>query len=318
MTSAAPVEKAMTNTRFAHLTDLHLPPPTFPKARELLGKRLLGHLSWRRTRRFRHHLAALEALVADCRRQACDATVVTGDAINIALPSEFAAARKWLNDNLDSSRTLFAPGNHDAYVGVPWAEGIGRFAPFMEGVRYDDLAPRAPADAADFPYVRTVGAIRFIVLNSARPTAPTLASGRLGEAQIARLRRELADAAAAGLCRVVALHHPAEKGLVSRRKGLDDGPALRAAFSELGVELVVHGHAHRPSWGVISTPAGPRPSVGGGSASHGGAFGPYRPARYNIFSVSRDEGDGWRIDVTVRELDPASGAVETKEERRLL
>lgn len=263
-------------------------------------------------------MAALEALVADYRRQACDAAVITGDAVNISLPSEFTAARKWLTDNLDSARTLFAPGNHDAYVMVPWEAGLGQFSPFMEGVRRDDPTLRPPADAADFPYVRTIGAIRFIVLNSARPTAPALASGRLGEAQLARLRRELADAAKAGLCRVVALHHPAENGLVSRRKGLDDGPALRAALAENGVELVIHGHAHSPSWGEIDTPAGPRPSVGGGSASHAGAFGPYRPARYNIFSVARDGAGGWRIDVNVRELDPASGAVETVDERRLL
>lgn len=244
--------------------------------------------------------------------------MITGDAVNISLPSEFAAARKWLTDNLDSARTLFAPGNHDAYVRVPWEAGLGQLAPFMEGARYDAPAPRPPADAADFPFVRTIGLVRFIVLNSARPTAPALASGRLGEAQIARLRRELADAAAAGLCRVVALHHPVEHGVVSRRKGLDDGAALRAVIAETGVELVIHGHAHRPTWGEVDTPGGPRPSVGGGSASHGGAFGPYRPARYNLFSVARGGDGGWRINVNVRELDPARGAVETVEERRLL
>ena len=308
----------MTGTRFAHFTDLHLPAPAPPGLRDLLGKRALGHLSWQSKRQWRHALSALEALAEDRRRQQCDIDIITGDVVNISLPSEFVAARKWLMEHFNSERTVLAPGNHDAYVRVRWADGLGHFSAYMRGVRHDDPEPRPPQSAADFPFVRVVGDVCFIVLNSAAPTGPGLATGRLGAAQLARLRQELTSAADAGLCRVIALHHPVAKGVVSRRKGLDDGPALRALLAETGAELVIHGHAHRPTWSVVETPRGPRPAVGGGSASHSHGFGHYTPARYTLFSIARAPDGGWRIGAIVRQLDPADRTVKTVEERRLL
>lgn len=309
---------AMIRMRFAHLTDFHLPPPSSPRFRNLLGKRALGYLSWRRKRRFRHALWALETVIEDCRRQSSDFEVITGDVVNIGLEAEFTAARKWLTDRFNFQKTAIAPGNHDAYVPLAWKHGIGQFSSFMHGVRYDDPDPRPPRDAADFPYVRVVGEACFIVLNSARATAPGLATGRLGPAQIVRLKRELARAADRRLCRIVALHHPAVAGVVSRRKALDDDAALRAALAEENVELVIHGHAHRPAWSQIQTSAGLRPVVGGGSASHACAYDDFAPARYNMFTVSQSADGAWRIDVVVRELDSADRSVRSVEQRRLL
>lgn len=308
----------MPGTRFAHFTDLHLPLPSPPKAGDLLGKRLLGYLSWRRKRKFQHELQALEALVEDRQHLDCTTSVITGDIVNISLPSEFAAARNWLKNTFDSADSLYAPGNHDAYARVRWEDGLGQLSAWMAGVRFDDPSRHPPADANDFPYVRVVDEVSFIVLNSARPTAPGLATGRLGREQLSRLRQELARARKDGLCRVLALHHPVADGVVSRRKALDDAPALRAVLAETGVELVLHGHAHRPSWSVVDTDGGPRPVVGGGSASLTRCDGAYRPARYNLFSVRRGDYGCWRVNVIVRELDLSDRSVSTIEQRSLL
>lgn len=302
--------------RLAHLTDLHFPIPAPPRAGDLLSKRLLGYLSWRRKRRFRHVESALNAVIGDCSAVAPDLAVITGDAVNIALPSEFEAARAGLAA-FDPTRTAFVPGNHDTYVEAPWETGLGRLAFLMRGERTGEPDAREASGPDDFPFVRRDGGVAVILANSSPPTAPGLAAGRLGAAQLARLRTELLAARDRGDARVLALHHPVTAGAVSPRKALDDAGALRALIAEAGVDLVLHGHMHKSLWGSVETPGGPRPVVGGASASHPSAEGEYRPARYNLFDIRRD-GAGWRIEVEVRELDPASGRVETAERRRLL
>lgn len=303
--------------RLAHLTDLHFPPLTPPRAIDLLSKRLFGHLSWRRNRRFRHVGSALDAIFRDCRETAPDLAVITGDATNIALPGEFKTAEAGLKAALDPARTVFTPGNHDTYVTAPWAGGLGRLAFLMRGERVGEKETREARGLDDFPFVRRAGGVAVILANSAPPTAPGLATGRLGAGQLARLKSEFLLARDRGEARVLALHHPVTAGAVSSRKALDDACALRAIVAETGVELVLHGHTHKPLWASIETPDGPRPVAGGGSASHPSSHGDYRPARYNLFEINRDAGR-WRIKVEIRELDPATGRVETAERRTLL
>lgn len=303
--------------RLAHLTDLHLPIPARPPLWDLLNKRALGYLSWSRNRRFRHTAEALDAIVEDCRRAKPDFTAISGDLVNISLECEFSEAVQWIEEKFEGFAAAFTPGNHDAYVRLPWNEGAGRFGAFMAGRRFDDDCERAPRDETDFPFVRSAGAVSLVFANSSPPTAPGLASGRLGKAQIERIGVELARLAEAGRCRVLVIHHPVTEGATPRRKALDDAAHLRDVLSATGVELVLHGHTHRSVWASIETKDGPRPVVGGASASHPEAHGKYRPARYNLFSIEGDATIGWRISVEVRELDPASGEVKTAERRNL-
>lgn len=303
--------------RLAHLTDLHFSIEAPPRAGDLLSKRLLGYLSWQRTRRHWHATSALRAVLADCRAAGPDLAVITGDATNIALPSEFAAAERGLRAGLDPERTVFTPGNHDTYVSAPWSGGLGRLAFLMRGERLGEAGDREAAGTGDFPFVRRQKGVAVILANSAPSTAPGLATGRLGSRQLERLKKELLAAKDRGEARVLALHHPVTAGAVSPRKALDDGPALRALIAETGVDLILHGHMHHSHWTNIETPGGLRPVVGGGSASHCAAHGDYRPARYNLFDIE-PAGARWRIEVEVRELDPATGRVETAERRTLL
>lgn len=303
--------------RLAHLTDLHFSIESTPRAGELLSKRLLGYLSWRRSRRFWHAAEALEAIFKDCRAAGPDLTVITGDATNVALASEFETAERGLRAAFTGDDAAFTPGNHDTFVEAPWEGGLGRLAFLMRGERLGEAGAREATGTGDFPFVRRQGGVAVILANSAPTTAPGLATGRLGPVQLHRLRTELIAARDRGEARVLALHHPVTAGAVSPRKALDDGPALRALIAETGVDLILHGHIHHSYWSSIDTPEGPHPVVGGGSASHRAAHGDYRPARYNLFDIRRG-GAGWRIDVEVRELDPASGRVETAERRTLL
>ena len=70
------------------------------------------------------------------------------------------------------------PGNHDVYI-----RGAARFPQLHWGdyMRGDDGAETA------FPFLRRRGPLALIGLSSAVPTAPFMATGRLGGEQLARL-----------------------------------------------------------------------------------------------------------------------------------
>jgi len=305
------------NIKFAHLTDIHLPIREKPKLSALANKRVLGYLSWSRRRVDLHKQEACDVLAADMAAQGCDAAVISGDLVNIALPAEFEDARRWLDDRFEGVPTVFAPGNHDTYVRADWRRTLGLLSPYMLGARIGQDEAREASGVDDFPFLRHfAGAedIAFIVANSAPSTAPGLASGRLGDEQIARIKQMLMDTRRQ--FQVLVLHHPVNDGVEPARKALSDRENLRKMIAETGVDLVLHGHTHAPVFGAVETPSGLAPVIGGGSASHPYGRGKYRPARYNLFSLSKLQGGRWRLELAIRELDPDKNTVVTIESRR--
>jgi 3',5'-cyclic AMP phosphodiesterase CpdA len=230
---------------FAHVSDLHLPFEPRLTWRQKFSKRQLSAWSWRRRRAIQRP-EILQALREDLRARQPAHVVVTGDITNFSLPEEFTQAARWLREFAPPGTLSAVPGNHDALVAVPHAEGLGQLDAFMT--------------AEDgWPYVRHCGEVVFIGLKSALPTAPLLASGRLGAPQLARLEEILRQQGAAGRMRVVLLHHPLVDGAVSRRKALADRRGLRAVLQRAGAELVLHGHARGARLESVAGPAGPIP-----------------------------------------------------------
>lgn len=230
---------------FAHVSDLHLPFEPRLTWKQRFSKRQLSAWSWRR-RRAVQRPEILQALREDLRARQPGHVVVTGDITNFSLPAEFTQAAQWLAELAPAGTLSAVPGNHDALVAMPHAEGLGQLGAFMTGEE-------------GWPYVRHSGAVAFIGLRSALPTAPLLASGRLGERQLARLEEMLRQEGGAGRTRVVLLHHPLVDGAVSRRKALADRGALRAVLRRAGAELVLHGHARGARLESVAGPAGPIP-----------------------------------------------------------
>lgn len=284
--------------RIAHFSDPHLPPP--PGAfgwRDLFTKRLLSRIAWRRKRKV-HRPEVLAALVADLKAAAPDHVVISGDLTNFASHTEIAAATKWLESLGPAERFTVSPGNHDALSG--------------QGGQHDRFAPWAPwlgdTGEASFPQVRVRGPAAIFNLCSALPTAPHLATGRLGEEQLRRLDAALADPAYAALFRIVVLHHPPHRGAVSKRKALDDQEALRAVLGRHGVHLVLHGHAHESLVGAIPGPGGRAiPVLGVPSASSGS--GGHSPARWHAILIETRAGGGHSARVVVRGVEPGRNGV---------
>jgi len=282
----------MATFTLAHLSDPHLPPLPTPKLRDLAGKRALGYLNWTRNRHKYHRREVLDALVSDMQAQDPDHIAVTGDLVNLALEAEFAPARAWLESVGAPDRVTVIPGNHDAYVRVTQH----RFADVLRHYLDGDDAPRA---GAPFPYLRRRGPLALISVSSAVPTAPLMATGRLGRAQLDALERVLAQLSAEQAFRVLLIHHPLRSN--SRVKRLTDSPKLRTLLRQYGVELILHGHDHVHSTIWIDGPNGAIPAIGVPSAS-ALAHGRYPAAAYNLFSIERD-GGAWRCEQIIRGVD---------------
>jgi 3',5'-cyclic AMP phosphodiesterase CpdA len=279
---------------FAHLSDLHLPlAPRPPRLRDLLSKRVFSWLSWRRSRRHIHRPEILAQLMEDVREVGAGHLLVTGDLVNLALPEEFDRARDWLAAQGGGDAVTVVPGNHDALVPVPWADGIGRWKDWM-----GDLAPGGGQEA--FPFVKRVGDVALVGLSSAMPTAPFLAGGRIGEAQLARLEQLLQRLEAEGLFRVVLLHHPLTEGAVRRRKALWDRDRLRQVLARAGAELVLHGHSHESTLESVPGPRGPIPVVAAPSAS-AAPDDKGVPAGWSLIEVE-PTNEAWRLTVSLRSI----------------
>ncbi|MBC7976176.1 MAG: metallophosphoesterase, partial [Myxococcales bacterium] len=137
-----------------------------------------------------------------------------------------------------------------------------------------------------WPLVRIRGPIAIIGLSTSLTTPWFTAYGRLGDGQLARLRRVLLDPRLAGKVRVVAIHHPpAGKRAESKIRGLRDHAAFAKVIAEAGADLIVHGHEHRDMTEMLAGPHGPVPvrGVASGTYSHNK---PERTARYRIFEIT--------------------------------
>jgi 3',5'-cyclic AMP phosphodiesterase CpdA len=280
----------------AHITDLHIAPLPHVTWRQITNKRALGYVSWHRKRKHEHRAEVLDALCRDIAAQQPDQICITGDVTNLGLPAEYARAPAWFQRLGSADRVSVILGNHDTYVRAPAELTTAHWTPWLAG---DDGRVEAPTR-------RRRGPVSLIGVNTAVPTPPFLASGRVGAAQLARLSGMLAAEREAGQTRVVLLHHPVQSGVVQWRKSLHDADKVRRILAEQGAELVLHGHMHTAMTAELPGPDGPIPVHGAGSASialdHKG-----ETAQYNIVRVARDAA-GLHIRVSARRYDAAREA----------
>lgn len=279
--------------QFAQVSDPHLSSLEGVRWQQLLSKRALGYISWRRRRRFEHRREVLDALQRDLEQFDLEQLLVTGDLTHVGLPMEFRQALQWLQQLGSPRDVLVIPGNHDASVATPWEDSFALWQDYMAS---DDASA---TEAGLFPSWRVRGDVAFIGLSTACPKPPFMATGTVGPEQLARLPGLLDDAAAQGLFRVVHLHHSPVPGREKWRKRLTDAAAVRDVIANHGAELVLNGHGHRAHWDEVATAAGNALVIAVPSASslglHGGGA-----ASYNCYRVERRE-QGWGLDISARQ-----------------
>jgi 3',5'-cyclic AMP phosphodiesterase CpdA len=270
----------------AHISDVHLPLNGRPRARELLGKRILGYANWRRGRDDIHRPEVLEKIATHMLSQAPDHIAVTGDLVNVAANREWAGARAFLDSLGDHDQVTVIPGNHDAYVGGSVPAMVEAFDANMRGDKEhqhaDPAMPTARGLERRFPFVRLRGNMAIIACSTAVPTAPFMATGWLGKAQLDRLEILLTSLKAEGRYRVVLIHHPPVPGLATGRRRMSDDTEFAELLSRTGAELVLHGHNHTATAMMTPGPDTPIPVIGVPSTS--ARADSKRPAaQYNLF-----------------------------------
>ena len=293
--------------RLAHCSDLHLLSHDGAGLMKLANKRWIGAANLLSNRSRHYHVAAFDQMIEDLNAQGIDHVLCTGDVTNLALEQEFAFAREKF-DRLAGGPdgVTVIPGNHDAYV----AEGIEFFSRIFDEYHRADPGWEWP-DGSRWPIVRIRGPLALIGVTTSRATPWFTAYGRVGEAQLARLKQVLGDPRLDGKVRVVAIHHPpAGRAAKSRIRGLRDHEAFAEVIHELGADLIVHGHEHRDMTEMLAGPTGDVPVRGVASGTY--HFNkPHRTARYRIYEISDGKISGdhvriWHPDVNRFEPNPST------------
>jgi 3',5'-cyclic AMP phosphodiesterase CpdA len=292
-----------------HMSDVHLGPIEGFHWRYWNIKRGVGYLNWHRGRVRIHRREVANLIAADALAQGADHIAVTGDLANIGLPGEYGSATAWLASLGEPDRVSVVPGNHDIYTArLHGASCLDTWAPYMRASE-----AWSASEPVRFPFVKIIGPVALIGLNSAIPTPLFSAMGRLGDAQLADLATCLDRLKAQNLIRVVLIHHPPLPDQAPPRRALSDAAGFAGVLDRCGAELVLHGHNHRDTllWrsGV--------PVLGISAASTGRSHHGEPLARYRVLRFSRGEG-GTRIVSLTRGLAVEGGEVVALDERELV
>ena len=285
--------------RLAHISDVHLGPLPPVNPVQLTSKRLVGYNSWIFRRRAIHDPAITAEVLRDIRTSAPDHVMCTGDLINISLRREFINGASWLQHAGKSDWLSFVPGNHDAYVTVPWEEGLGLWGDYMTGDLVVKGARTTGTVAMPFPFVRQRRNVALVGASTAVPTRPGRATGLLGTAQLEALAQTLSDLRQRGFYRVLMIHHPPLPGQARNHKALKDCHEMAAVLREEGCDLVVHGHNHTATHRKFSTRFGTAHVLGVPSASSNGARDT-EPAAWNEYVIRRVSGQ-WQTTINIRQ-----------------
>lgn len=278
----------------AHLSDLHL--ALTPKPSELASKRGLGYINWQRKRKHIHRPDALAAITRDLQARSAEHIAVTGDLTNFSLPGEYAWAKRWLESIGRPTDVTVIPGNHDVYVRGA-EELAAKF--WSDYIRGDDGLER-------FPFVRRRADVALIALSSGVATGPFMATGRLGDRQLARLAEALEQTH--GSFRIILIHHPPLSPARRFFRRLIDGANLRRVLAAKGAELLLHGHDHQRALVWLQGTGNRRiPAVGVPSASAHAKYANEDPAGYNIFRIE-GSSDNWRCETVSYQRD-TDGAI---------
>ena len=271
----------------AHLSDLHL--ASRPRLGELIGKRGLGFINWQRKRKYIHRPEIADAVTRDLKELAPDHIAMTGDLVNLSLDDEYRRARAWLDALGAPHDVTVVPGNHDVYVRAAVSSPAAYWGDYMRG---DD-------GRQGFPFLRRRGSVALIGLSTGVPTGPFMATGYLGERQLAGLADALE--ATRGLFRIVLIHHPPVSLAKRFMRRLTDAAELRRVLAEHGAELLIHGHDHRRELVWLDGPGGSKiPAAGVPSVSAQMPHGSEDGAGYTVFRI--DGGAGmWRCEMIARQ-----------------
>jgi 3',5'-cyclic AMP phosphodiesterase CpdA len=277
----------------AHFSDPHLGPLPTMRWWQFLSKRFIGYSNWHIRRMLRHNMESLTCVMDDMRAKNPDHIACTGDLCVIGLKQEFIAGRAFLEGLGEPENLSLVPGNHDTYVSGTSKHPLRHWRDYMSSDVTWDME-HAYDRNPHFPFVRLRGKVAIIGVSTGVPTAPFLATGKVGRKQNARLAAILKKLGEEGYFRVVMIHHPPKHG-EHRLRRLTDTKRVLHTLTEHGAELVLHGHNHRSEQVLIHRPhASSIPIIGVTSAS-APPYDKKEAGGYNLYAIEQTP-QGWRCE----------------------
>lgn len=300
--------------KLGHISDLHILEIAEVRPWDFLNKRLVGATNLLLKRRKSHSTSVVKKALSRLDELGVDHISITGDLTNLALPSEFAAAKRVVDSIEDSTqRVSLIPGNHDYYT--PGAEREHRFeATFADYLQSDLPAYQQPSG---YPFCHLRGDVAIVGLNSGIATLPLQATGRVRDAELEATRALLADPKVRDRFVVVMVHHhllPFEHSRVEYLRRLVNAKDVLRTLREGNVDLAIHGHNHHFSTlelphlggdGVLRIcEAGSTSTASYSTAEFGGKFNIYHiedghlsKIETHLFEANEDDFIHWREQV---------------------
>jgi 3',5'-cyclic AMP phosphodiesterase CpdA len=282
----------------AHCSDPHFACVELVERNDFFSKRLFGYLRWKLKRRSEHSDELLTILNKDLQRAKPDHIAITGDLTQLSLPAEFKIAHDWLRTLGTGNRVTIIPGNHDTYVKTDWHHTFTHWLEYMTADLQDQPAPLIDSLDTLFPTLRIRNRIAIIGINTAYPSGPHLATGKIGTNQLIKLEAILKQLSGQRLFRIILIHHPPLQNIVSWRKSLTDAASLRLLLKRHGAELILFGHTHRTIHSQLDTPSGLIPAIGAPSVSSISHKGDRR-SRYYLYKIT-STAEGWLVNLDER------------------
>jgi 3',5'-cyclic AMP phosphodiesterase CpdA len=264
--------------RFLHTSDIHLLDLSGVSPWRYLNKRLTGRVNLALKRQRSHDGKLFDRMMDLVPQLRVDRLVVTGDLTNLALEPEFELVQRTLR--AAPVPTTVIPGNHDTYT--RGSVRAGRFESFLSDFMEGERIGRAA-----YPFFQRHGDLAIIGVSTAIASLPLYAVGQVGADQLVRLSKLLEATGAAGLRRVVLIHHPVVDGVSGARHDLVDRSGFARVLAEHGADLVLHGHEHVTIDTTLPGPAGPIPIHGISSGTSVSAK-PGREACFSVYDATAD------------------------------
>lgn len=243
--------------KLGHISDLHILDIADVRPWQFLNKRVVGATNLLVKRGKSHSTDVIRKAFQRLDEIGVDHVAITGDLTNLALPSEFAAARRVVDEISGSPhRVSIIPGNHDYYT--PDAEREHRFehtfAPYLQS----DLP--AYQQPSGYPFCHLRDGTAIVGLNSGIATLPLYATGKVRQNELEAAAALLSDPKVRDRFVVVMIHHhllPFEHSKVEYLRRLVNAEDVLRVIREGNVDLAIHGHNHHFSTIEIPHLGGP-------------------------------------------------------------
>lgn len=230
--------------KLGHISDLHILELRNLRPWHFANKRVVGSLNLLLKRSKSHSTDVVHKALDQLSSLDVDHIAITGDLTNLALPSEFEAARRVVDDISGAlNRVSVIPGNHDYYT--PDAKKNRRFETFFADYLVGDVTDYT--QPSGYPFCKIRGDVAIIGLNSAIVSPPMYATGRVRERELDATRALLADPKVRERFIVVMIHHhllPFEHSRVEYLRRLTNAKDVLRVLREGNVDLAIHGHNH--------------------------------------------------------------------------